>query len=56
MQLCADEIIRRADTADKLDGRGRVAGASAVDLERVAAVAPDLRAHIAQDLQQQTNV
>ena len=55
-KLCADEIIRRADTADKLDGRGRVAGAGAVDLERVAAVAPDLRAHIAQDLQQQTNV
>ena len=55
-KLCADEIIRRADTADKLDGRGRVAGTGAVDLERVAAVAPDLRAHIAQDLQQQTNV
>ena len=55
-KLRADEIIRRADAADEINGRGRVAGAGAVDLKRVAAVAPDLRAHIAQDLQQQTHV
>ena len=55
-KLRADQVVRRADAAHELDGCGGVAGAGAVDLQRVAAVAVDLRAHIAQDLQQQTHI
>ena len=55
-KLCADEVIRRTDASDEFDGSSCVACTGAVDLECVAAVAADLRAHIAQNLQQQTHI
>ena len=55
-KLCADEVIRRTDASDEFDGSSCVACTGAVDLECVAAVAADLRAHIAQNLQQQPHI
>ena len=55
-KLCADEVIRRTDASDEFDGSSCVACTGAVDLECVAAVAADLCAHIAQNLQQQPHI
>ena len=55
-ELCADQIIGSTDAAHQLNGSRGVARVRAVDLDCVAAIAVDLRAHVAQDLQQQPHV
>ena len=55
-QLGPQQVIRGANPPDQVDGRGNIPGPGAVDFHRVAAQAANLRAHIAENLQQQPNV
>ena len=55
-ELHADEIIRRADAAHQLDRRRGVAHMAAIDLKGVAGKTLDLRAHVAEDLQQEPDI
>ena len=55
-KLGADEIIRRANAAHKVDRSRCVAHARAVDLERIAVEAADGRTHVFQNFKQQPDV
>ena len=55
-KLGADQIVGRADAANQITRRDGIADVGAVDFNGVGAHAADLRAHLVENLQKQTDI